>query len=104
MNVADPCYHQAIMSMHPPTPAPGVIARHVGGETVLVPTRIDVADFKSVYLLSRVGAFLWQQLDGTRDRDELCRLVRDRYAVPPERDVAADVDHFLAELSRRGLL
>jgi hypothetical protein len=88
----------------PPAPAPGVIARHVGGETVLVPTRVDVVDFKSVFLLSKVGAFLWQQLDGARDRAELCRLVRDRYAVPAERDVAADVDTFLAELARRGLL
>jgi hypothetical protein len=92
------------MSMHSPAPAPGVIARHVGGETVLVPTRVEVADFKNVYLLSRVGAFLWQQLDGTRDRDELCRLVRERYTVPSERDIAADVDTFLAELARRGLL
>jgi hypothetical protein len=90
--------------MHPPAPAPGIIARHVGGETVLVPTRVEVADFKNVYLLSKVGAFLWQQLDGTRDRDELCRLVRDRYAVPGDRDVGADVDTFLAELTRRGLL
>jgi hypothetical protein len=92
------------MRTQPPAPAPGVIARHVGGETVLVPTRIDVADFKNVFLLSKVGAFLWQQLDGTRDRDELCRLVRDRYAVPPDRDVGADVDTFLGELARRGLL
>jgi hypothetical protein len=84
--------------------APGVIARNVGGETVLVPTRADVAQFKSVFLLSRVGAFLWQQLDGTQDRDELCRLLRGRYDVPTERDVGADVDAFLAELSRRGLV
>jgi hypothetical protein len=87
-----------------PTPSPGVIARNVGGETVLVPTRADVADFKHIFILSRVGAFLWQQLDGQRDRDELCRMVRERYAVPAERDIAADVDLFLGELDRRGLL
>jgi hypothetical protein len=92
------------MSTERPAPAPGVIARHVGGETVLVPTRLDVVDFKSVFLLSKVGAFLWQHLDGARDRDELCRLVRDRYAVPPDRDVIADVATFLGELARRGLL
>jgi hypothetical protein len=92
------------MSERLPAPAKGVIARNVGGETLLVPTRVDVAAFDSVYLLSKVGAFLWQQLDGTRDRDELCRLVRERYDVPTGRDVGADVDSFLGELDRRGLL
>lgn len=89
--------------MHP-MPSPGVVARNIGGETVLVPTRADVADFHHIFILSRVGSFLWQQLDGQRDRDELCRLVRERYDVPPDRDVGADVNAFLAELDRRGLI
>lgn len=84
--------------------APGVVARNIGGETVLVPTRAHVAQFDRIFLLSRVGAFLWPLLDGTRDRDELCRLVRDRFAVPPDADVAKDVDTFLDGLSQRGLL
>jgi hypothetical protein len=92
------------MTPEAPAPAPGVIARHVGGETVLVPTRQGVAEFDNVYLLSRVGAFLWQHLDGRHDHDELCDLVREHYRVPPERDVAGDVKLFLGELSRRGLL
>ncbi len=92
------------MSPAHPAAAPGVIARNVGGETVLVPTRLDVAQFQAVYLLSRVGAFLWRHLDGSRDREALCRLVRERFAVPPARAGGAAVDTFLAELTRRGLL
>lgn len=84
--------------------APGVVARTVGGETVLVPTRADVASFDRIYVLSRVGAFLWPLLDGTRNRDELCRLVRERYDVPADADVGKDVDAFLSELARRGLV
>ena len=84
--------------------APGVVARNVGGEIVLVPTRADIASFDRIFLLSRVGAFLWPLLDGTRDRDELCRLVRERYEVPPEVDVGNDVDTFLAALTARGLV
>jgi hypothetical protein len=60
--------------------------------------------FKSVFLLSKVGGFLWQQLDGTRDRDELCRLVHERFAVASTHDVSRDVDTFLGELAKRGLL
>ncbi len=84
--------------------AAGVVARTVGGETVLVPTRAEVASFDRIFVLSRVGAFLWPLLDGTRDRDELCRLVRERYDVPSELDVGKDVDTFLAALTARGLV
>lgn len=87
-----------------PAQADGVVARNVGGEMVLVPTRLDITQFHSVFLLSRVGAFLWQHLDGTRDPDDLSRLLRERYAVPAAHDVAGDVRSFLTELSRRGLL
>ncbi len=92
------------MMMNTARTAAGVVARNVGGETVLVPTRADLASFDRIYVLSRVGAFLWPLLDGTRDRDELCRLVRERYDVPAGVDVAKDVDTFLGELSRRGLI
>ncbi|MCU1384204.1 MAG: hypothetical protein JWL71_2901 [Acidobacteria bacterium] len=93
-----------MMSATLPAAAPGVIARNVGGEIVLVPTQAEVVHFHSVFLLSRVGAFLWEQLDGNHDREGLIQLVRERYAVPEDHDVGRDVDTFLSELHRRGLL
>ena len=84
--------------------APGVVARNVGGETVLVPTRVNVAQFDRIFLLSKVGAFLWPLLDGTRDRDELCRLVRERFSVLAGADVGQVADTFLAGLTARGLV
>jgi hypothetical protein len=92
------------MSLRQPAAATGVIERNIGGETVLVPIRTGVADFNSVYILSKVGGFLWGRLDGKRTRDELCELVRQRYQVPPDRDLGADIDLFLGDLDRRGLL
>jgi hypothetical protein len=92
------------MSAAMPTRASGVVARNVAGETVLVPTRADVASFDRIFILSRVGSFLWPLLDGTRDRDELCRVVRERYDVAVDVDVGKDVDAFLTELARRGLV
>jgi hypothetical protein len=93
-----------MMSPARPSMAPGVVARNVGGEMVLVPTRADIASFDRIFLLSRVGAFLWPLLDGTRDRDELCRLVRERFDVAAEVDIGKDVDAFVAELERRRLV
>ncbi|HEY2745256.1 MAG TPA: PqqD family protein [Polyangia bacterium] len=92
------------MMMSPARTAPGIVARNVGGEVVLVPTRVDVARFDRIFVLSRVGSFLWPLLDGTRDRDELCRLVCERFAVPDGADIGKDVDSFLGELGRRGLI
>ncbi|MCU1277533.1 MAG: hypothetical protein JWM53_1079 [bacterium] len=93
-----------MMTSARPATAPGVVARKVGGEVVLVPTRTDVTRFDRIFLLSRVGAYLWPLLDGTRDREALCGLVREHYAVPAEVDVGRDVDAFLAALTTRGLL
>ncbi len=86
-----------------PVAGKGFVARPQGRETVLVPVRSSVADFERVFLLNRVAGFLWQQLDGTRDRDALVALVREKFAVPDGHDVGADVDRFLREALERGL-
>jgi hypothetical protein len=92
------------MALARPAAAKGIVARNVGGETVLVPLKVGVANFENVYLLSQVGAFLWAHLDGTRDREQLCQLITAKFNVPEGRNVAADVDTFIAELARRGLV
>jgi hypothetical protein len=92
------------MALARPAAAKGIVARNVGGETVLVPVKVGVASFENVYLLSQVGAFLWEHLDGTRDREQLCQLITAKFRVPEGRNVAADVDTFIGELARRGLV
>jgi hypothetical protein len=92
------------MAIARPAAAKGIVARNVGGEVVLVPTQVGVASFENVYLLSQVGAFLWEHLDGTRDREQLCRLITSKFAIPDGRNVGNDVDTFLGELARRGLV
>jgi Coenzyme PQQ synthesis protein D (PqqD) len=87
-----------------PIAAKGVVSRTIGGETVLVPVRTTVVDFKNLFLLNKVAAFVWKHLDGQRDRDALCALVREHFEVPAAVDVGADVDHFLGALVERGLV
>lgn len=81
-----------------------VIARQVAGETLLVPARPGAADFSRIFLLNKVGAFLWQKLAQPRKKSELATLVRDEFAVAPEHDVDADIDKYLAMLTERGLV
>jgi hypothetical protein len=83
-------------------PSP-VVARNVGGETVLVPVAKGVAAADKVFLLNKVAAFLWTHLDGHRGIMALCDLVRAEFRVSPEANVEKDVGHFLTELEQRGL-
>jgi hypothetical protein len=80
-----------------------VVARSVGGETVLVPIQDRALACEHVYLLNKVAAFLWSQLDGERGVAELSELVSGRFDVDAGQDVDADVRRFLDELERRGL-
>jgi hypothetical protein len=92
------------MNSSAPIAAQQVVSRTIAGETLLVPVGERAAGLDTIFLLNKVGAFVWQQLDGKRTRDELCQLVRSRFAVPEGRDLSADVDRFLAALSARGLI
>ncbi len=80
-----------------------VVTRTIGGEVLLVPIGRDAVNMDRLFVLNRVGAFVWQHLDGARTRNDLCALVRAQFAAD-ERAVEADVDHFLSELLQRGLV
>lgn len=41
-----------------------MVGRQVAGEYILVPLVGRGADLDSIYNLNRVGAFIWEQLDG----------------------------------------
>jgi hypothetical protein len=86
-----------------PAASSDVVSRTIAGETLLVPVKKRVAAFDRIYVLNKVAAFLWTQLDGRRTRAELEALVRSRFAVPAERDLQGDVERFLGELVQRGL-
>ena len=90
--------------MGAPAAAKEVVSRTIAGETLLVPVGARAVALDRIFLLNKVGAFLWPHLDGTRTRAQLISLVGEKFAVPEGRDVGADVDKFLAALDERGLL
>jgi hypothetical protein len=74
---------------------PGVVARCIAGEVVLVPIHSRAEDL-GLFTLNPVGSFIWEKLDG-RPLDALTSDVTSRYAVQP--DVAArDVLQFAKAL------
>ena len=75
---------------------PGIVARRIGGETILVPTRRRAREM-ALFTLNEVGSFLWERLDGASDEDALVAAVTDAFEVDRE-TAAADVAVFLRDL------
>lgn len=81
---------------------PNVILRVVAGERLLVPVRRDVADLRAIFILTGIGAFVWELLDGQRSLDAVLAAVLDRYDVGLEQ-ARADVTSFVARLAEAGI-
>lgn len=80
--------------------SPRVVGRRIGDEFVLVPLVGRGADIDSILNLNKVGAFIWEQLDGTRSGTEVVDALVKRFEV--DRPTAAqDYLDFLTKL--RGL-
>lgn len=75
----------------------GVVGRGVGDEYVLVPIVNRAADLDSIYSLNRVGAFIWEQLDGSTTGDEIVQRILERFEIDETRAVQ-DYQLFLAQL------
>ena len=80
--------------------SPRVVGRRIGEEYVLVPLAGRGADLDSILNVNRVGAFIWEQLDGKRTGADIVAALVARFEVDrPEAE--ADYLDFLTKL--RGL-
>ena len=77
---------------------PSLAYEHFDGEMVVVK-----ADEAMLRTLNPVGSFVFERLDGQTSREQLILALTEHFAVSPE-NAAADLDRFLADLGRRGLL
>ena len=71
---------------------PQVAARVVDGSAVIV-----LADSGQVNVLNQVGTRIWDLIDGTRNVQDLVRVVENEYTVTPE-TALRDVQAFLQSL------
>ena len=74
-----------------------VVGRRIGDEFVLVPLAGRGADIDDILNLNRVGAFIWEQIDGARDGAAVVDALVARFEV--DRPAAeADYLDFLTTL------
>ncbi|HXK11053.1 MAG TPA: PqqD family protein [Vicinamibacteria bacterium] len=80
-----------------------VLLRAVAGEHLLVPVRRDVADMQAIFGLNRIGAYIWELLDGQRTLASVLAAVLDRFDVGAE-EAAADLGSFVEQLNGAGIV
>jgi hypothetical protein len=80
-----------------------VIARKVAGETLLVPTKGQLADLHKVFTLNPVAEWVWEKLDGSTTPAQLCDAVVTRFEVARP-TAEADLAELLAKLEATGLI
>ena len=73
------------------------VFRQIEGETILVPIKDNVGDMGSIYNLNPTGAFIWQQLNGTKPLDEIAMMLTREFDVSAEQ-AQADLRDFINQL------
>lgn len=80
-----------------------VVARVVGGETLIVPVRAKVGDLASIYSFNGTGTLIWKLLDAPRTVAELAMAIAEEYDVDREQ-AERDVESFVSEMKAVGLV
>jgi len=80
-----------------------VVARVVGGETLIVPVRAKVGDLASIYSFNGTGSLIWKLLESPRTVTQLATAVAQAYEVDPAQ-AERDVTNFVSEMKSVGLV
>ena len=86
---------------------PNVVARRVGGETLLVPTRAKTVDAASraaqLYVLNETGEQMWEWLAHPNTTADLARKLMREFEVT-EQAAIDDAETFVRSLEAAGLV
>jgi hypothetical protein len=62
-----------------------MVGRRIAGEYVIVPIMGSGAEVDSIFTLNRVGAFIWEHLDGARSGRDVVEALGREFEVDEER-------------------
>lgn len=83
--------------------SPDFVVRFVMGEYIIVPVGSNATQFNGIISTNSTGAFLWEQLQSETTKEELIKKLTDEFEVD-ESDAQEDVEAFVAELEKHGIL
>jgi hypothetical protein len=80
-----------------------LLKREIGGESFLVPLGKTVYEANGLFVLTELGAFLWDRLPQAEDEEDLLRAILAEYEVE-EATARADLAGFLNKLRTMEIL
>ncbi len=80
-----------------------IVSREIAGETILVPISGKLADMQRIFSLNPVAEYIWNQLNGERNLQEISDSILSVFDMEKEQ-VDADVQEFIAELLKEDLI
>ncbi len=80
-----------------------IITRHICDEVILVPVRGKLGDMEQIYSFDSVSEFIWENLDGEKNVEDICCGVLENFDVKME-VVQSDVTEFISHLESEGLI
>ncbi len=81
-----------------------VVARKIEGETVIIPLVAGIGNLdEELYTLNSMGQMIWDQLDGCKNVETICRNLAARFPSAAA-VIEGDVLGFLTELVERKIL
>jgi len=80
-----------------------VVARVVGGETLIVPVRARVGDLASIYSFNGTGTLIWKLLETPKTVSQLAAGIAEQYDVELSQ-AQQDVANFVSEMNAVGLV
>ncbi len=80
-----------------------LIKRDIAGEVFLVPVGKSMYDSNGLFILTELGAFIWELLPDAAGEDDIVTAVLNEYEVD-EATARADIREFLKKLEDLGIL
>ena len=80
-----------------------LIKREIAGDTLLVPVGKAVYDSNGLFLLTEMGAFIWNLLPDVETEEEICAAILAQYDAPAEA-VKQDVSEFIQKLREMNIV
>jgi len=80
-----------------------IVCRKVAGETLLVPVRGKLANMQRIFSLDPVAEYIWLQLDGGKNLEDIQKGILDTFDVKKEQ-AESDTLAFIDELLDAGLI